>query len=488
MAKSKRSPRRPQPRHKTRRQPSRHDRRKRLYQRKPERKKTERARFPLVGLFASLVAILQSAMDCRIAFRLPILVAGMLFAEGRRTVASWFAAAGVRDDWDQFYDCLISIGRQPTKMAAALLEIVSKKFAPGAEGRIVVAIDDTPTKRSGPRVEGAGVHHHPTPGPADGQWLYGHVWVALAWLCEHPLWGTIAMPLRSLLYVREVDVPKLADARGGWEFKTKHQLAAELMAWFVNTLRSLGVNSVIWAVVDGAYAARPFLTPVGKLGVVVVSRLRKDARLWNLPPKRDKRQRGRPPVYGPDRISLAKRAGQLRGWQWITYRSRGVNITCEYKTFEATSRLVGGVIRVVLLRDEDRWVAYFCTNPKAEVREILEAVASRWAIEEHFHDIKEVWGAGEQQVRNVWSNIACWNLNQWISTLVEWCAWDQPQVTLSDRSERSWDNPNRRPSHADRRRWIAHQCLENELSSVLGDPPDSKKFRDLAESLFRICV
>ncbi len=105
----------------------------------------------------------------------------------------------------------------------------------------------------------------------------------------------------------------------------------------------------------------------------------------------------------------------------------------------ATSRLVGGVIRVVLLRDEDRWVA-------------------------------------------------CWNLNQWIFTLVEWCAWEQPQATLSDRSERSWDNPNRRPSHADRRRWIAHQCLENELSSVLGAPPDSKKFRALAESLFRICL
>ena len=63
MAKSKRSPRRPQPRHKTRRQPSRHDRRSRLDHRNPERKKTERARFPLVGLFASLVAILQSAMD-----------------------------------------------------------------------------------------------------------------------------------------------------------------------------------------------------------------------------------------------------------------------------------------------------------------------------------------------------------------------------------------------------------------------------------------
>jgi hypothetical protein len=59
----------------------------------------------------------------------------------------------------------------------------------------------------------------------------------------------------------------------------------------------------------------------------------------------------------------------------------------------------------------------------AEVRDILEAVAARWAMEEHFHDDKEVWGAGQQQVRNVWSNIGCWHLNQGLYTLVELCSW-----------------------------------------------------------------
>ena len=49
----------------------------------------------------------------------------------------------------------------------------------------------------------------PTPGPADGEWLYGHNWVTLAWLATHPLWGVIALPLRSLLFVRQIDVPKL---------------------------------------------------------------------------------------------------------------------------------------------------------------------------------------------------------------------------------------------------------------------------------------
>ena len=143
-------------------------------------------------------------------------------------------------------------------------------------------MDDSPTARYGRHVEGAGVHHNPTPGPADGEWLYGHNWVALAWLATHPVWGVIALPLRSLLYVREVDVPKLAE-KYGWEFRTKHQLGVELLTWFKQSIRVLGVKAKLWLAVDGAYAVRPFLLPVLALGIVVVSRLRKDACLFDLP-------------------------------------------------------------------------------------------------------------------------------------------------------------------------------------------------------------
>ena len=104
----------------------------------------------------------------------------------------------------------------------------------------------------------------------------------MAWLATHPVWGVIAMPLRSMLYVREVDVPKLAE-KYGWEFRTKHQLGVELLTWFMQSIRALGVEVKVWLAVDGVYAARPFLLPVLDLGIVVVSRLRKDACLFDLP-------------------------------------------------------------------------------------------------------------------------------------------------------------------------------------------------------------
>jgi hypothetical protein len=59
---------------------------------------------------------------------------------------------------------------------------------------------------------------------------------------------------------------------------------------------------------------------------------------------------------------LARRAGHRQGWQTITYNCRGVEETHQYKTFLATSQLVSGQIRVVIVRFEDGgWAHYFCT-------------------------------------------------------------------------------------------------------------------------------
>ena len=436
----------------------------------------------------AMVSTLGKVLDARLAFRLAILCSGMLLADDRRTVSSWLVAAGVLDDWDRFYDCLVSIGRVTGRVARMLLIMLVKKLRSGKGGRIVLGIDDSPTKRYGKHVEGAGVHHNPTPGTVGSEWLYGHNWVALAWLETHPIWGVIALPLLSRLYVRECDVPSL-HTKYGWKFRTKHELALELVQWFMAWCRGLGWNFTVWTVFDGAYAARPLLIPLMQLGVTVVSRLRKDAALFDLPVTETQTRRGRKRKYGLHKLSLKKRAASAGGWTTMTYLCRGVEVTRQYKTFLATTELVGGTIRVVLLRYEDgSWAPYFCTDTSASVHDILTTVAARWSLEEHFHDMKEVWGAGEQQVRNVWSNIACWHLNQWMCTLVELCSWDVPAEQLVDRSDRSWDNPERRPSHADKKRRIAREMLRETINTALCLPPNPLEIRRLVENLLTLCV
>jgi hypothetical protein len=117
--------------------------------------------------------------------------------------------------------------------------------------------------------------------------------------------------------------------------------------------------------------------------VVVVSRLRKDAALLSLPqaPRRGQpKKRGPKPIYGKKAISLAKRAAHRLGWQTADCLLYGKKVTKTFKTFLATYPVVGGLIRVVLVREDDGWEAFFCTDAAATVEQILEAFADRAAI------------------------------------------------------------------------------------------------------------
>src|SRR5207247_6724024 len=83
--------------------------------------------------------------------------------------------------------------------------------------------------------------------------------------------------------------------------------------------------------------------------------------------------------------------------------------------------------------------------------EILEAVADRSALEQVFHDVKEVHGVGQAQTRNYWTSVAVYHLNLWLHTLIELWAWHRSAKELVDRRRSPWDDKERRPSHADRR-------------------------------------
>lgn len=99
-------------------------------------------------------------------------------------------------------------------------------------------------------------------------------------------------------------------------------------------------------------------------------------------------------------VLLNGRPGGARPWarlEWGVLRLYGIAKLVCYKTFLGTYPPASGLIRVVIVRERDgSWRAYFCTNPHASVAEILEAVADRSAIEQNFHDLKEVHGVGEQ--------------------------------------------------------------------------------------------
>src|SRR3954471_12068781 len=181
----------------------------------------------LPPLLASAFLSLAHWLDKRSAVRVPLLLFGILFARGRRTVTSWFRAAGITTDFRQAYVTVCAAGRRVDHLAVSAVLAATPLLCPS---RLLLAIDDTPTPRWGPHVEGAGIHHNPTPGPAGERFVYGHVWVTLAALADHPDCGTLALPLQAKLYARKADVENLPPDRPH-ELHTKLELAAQQLRW-----------------------------------------------------------------------------------------------------------------------------------------------------------------------------------------------------------------------------------------------------------------
>lgn len=443
------------------------------------------AAWTLPQSIAQWIELLTLALDRRSRKYLAPVLLGMLLSSGRRTVSSWLRAVRVGDDWQDYYYFLQTLGRSAAAVSTRLLLIALRHVPRSHVGNYVrLAIDDSPTKRYGPQVEAAGIHHNPTPGPAGSEYLYGHVWVTLSWLVRHPKWGCLGLPLRALMYVRQTDLEAMDRAdKAPWPFRTKLELASELVEWCVKIFRDWLEKPVIVAA-DGAYAKREFLKRVQDAGAIVVSRLRKDAALFDLPEALRRRGKGRPRKYGKNRLSLAKRGAHRQGWTTEEMTLYGKLQSVTYKTFRATYPPAGGTIRVVIEKDADGgWVAFFSTDPELGVAEILDSVSDRSAIEQNFHDVKEVHGAGQQQVRNVWCNVACWHLCLWLHTLVELWSWRRSGTTLRQRDDRPWEDPSRRPSHADRVKTLKKQVFHETFLRLPRRQRASRKIRSLFETL-----
>lgn len=94
---------------------------------------------------------LAAGMHARNRWRLPVLMMGMLLARGRRTITSWLRGAGISDEHQDYYYFIISVGCNSKKIASQLVVLVLRTL-PLPE-RVLVVIDDSPTKPYGPKVE-----------------------------------------------------------------------------------------------------------------------------------------------------------------------------------------------------------------------------------------------------------------------------------------------------------------------------------------------
>ena len=130
--------------------------------------------------------------------------------------------------------------------------------------------------------------------------------------------GEISLPIAAELYLRQKQcLPSMGDklqAKYHRTFQTKTAMAVGIVQRLVPQLT--GFDKPIEIIVDGGYAKDTVLLPLGKLdNVTTITRLRRDAAVFDMPPPRKQGQRGRPKIYG-ERIAMKAMVEDAEGWQY----------------------------------------------------------------------------------------------------------------------------------------------------------------------------
>src|SRR3954452_1029027 len=320
------------------------------------------------------------------------LLVGAILAPGPRTIAATLRVLGLQDDrpFGTYHRVLNRARWSSRALSPILLRLLVRAFV-GAEAPVIVGLDDTLERRRGAKIAAKGIYRDPVRS-SKGHFVKasGLRWVSLQVLAPVPWAQRVwALPFFTVLAPSE----RYHQERGQ-RHKTLpawgRQLLLQLRRWLPN--RSLV------AVADSTYAALDLLDACARLPrpVVVITRLRLDAALYDPAPARPSGTVGRPRQKGKRPPPLAARLQDPQtAWQTLTVRWYGGTARAiEVATATAVwyhSGLPPVALRWVLVRDpagDFAPQALLCTAVTVRAPQIVEWFVLRWQLEVTFHEAR----------------------------------------------------------------------------------------------------
>ena len=326
------------------------------------------------------------------------LAVGALLAVGPRTVTNCLRALGLagHPSFTAFHRVLNRNAWSGRALARTLLCMVVAGFVPA--GPVIIGIDHTLERRRGPRIGPAARFYdasrranRPKPTSRGLRWLSAMV------LVEVPFAGCIwALPVLSAL------TPGKA-----WsdQHRRRHRPVTEYARLLLLTVRRWLPDRSIVAVADGEFAALDLLHAL-RTSIVVITRLRQDARLFD-PPPGDQDKPGRPPRKGKRQPLLTARlTDPATRWQRVVQASRiswrsGGWIEYAHGTalWHHGGKPIVPILWVLVRYPDGRRPpeAFLCTDTNAAPRDVLDCFNRRWAIETTYEESRAHLGLETQR-------------------------------------------------------------------------------------------
>ena len=248
----------------------------------------------LPAVMVTLLLPFEHLFDPRTWRKAQLLAMGAILSPGKRTVSSALNILGIgqHGDFAVYHHVLNRARWSPLQLSRALLLLLAGRLGSSTEP-LVFGIDETVERRWGRKIAAKGRYRDPVRSKDDQvvmtpglQWVSLMLLTRIGWAGRH--W---ALPFLTALVVSG-----RYDRRKGRRHKTVTDYAQQMLV----CLRRWLPERDLVVVADGGYAKREFLRHCQSMSkpIVVVTKLRKDASLYQPVPPRRPGQIGRPRVVG----------------------------------------------------------------------------------------------------------------------------------------------------------------------------------------------
>lgn len=329
------------------------------------------------------------------------LLVGAILAPGPRTVAAALRVLGLQGDRSFVnYHRVLNRARWSSRaLSPILLRLLVHAFvAVGAP--VIVGLDDTIERRRGAKIAAKGIYRDPVRS-SKGHFVKasGLRWVSLQLLARVPWAQQVwALPFFTVLAPSE----RYHQERG-----QRHKTLPDWGRQMLLQLRRWLPDRYLVAVADSTYAALGLLAAGARLAhpVVVITRLRLDAALYDPAPARPPGTVGRPRKKGPRQPTLAARleapqtAWQAHTVRWYGGTARAIEVATATAVWYHRGR-PPVPLRWVLIRDpagEFEPQALLCTDLAVSAPQIVEWFVLRWQLEVTFHEARAHLGVETQR-------------------------------------------------------------------------------------------
>jgi hypothetical protein len=313
-----------------------------------------------------------------------------------RCLKSLFGFTGIRKK--RYYTFMASPKIPWQRLWQCLWKLIPEPFT---DDRLLLALDDYINPKTGRKIFGcANVFDHAAKqNQSKYPWAQNIVAIGLLKMVKGR-WACLPLSYRFYHLKKTVEERKPTIGKLEIKFETKLEQAVNM----ITDIAGAFSKARILAITDSWFGNNGLWSPLHKkMGrrFHMLSRLRSNNNVFQLPDSHAKAGPGRPKKYG-------KKLGNTSSMA-VKYRrlatEYNVNLYGRIRTVVAYERVVmlktlKSAVKVVWVYRKTQWVALFSTDLTLSVQEIIEYYGARWKIEASFKELKRDIGSAETQTRH----------------------------------------------------------------------------------------